>query len=203
MVSINETEPISLSANVVDKDGVVPKWFIAIVRHNRERSTASLLSSRFGFQTFVASRKERKTISSGVSKGRKRTVDTILIPSRVFVRCTEEQRLFILKDTGIIERFMPDRTRGNGFVSCPAFVPDETMESFIRLIQFGDESFVFEEYPQCVAGDDVVVRNGALAGVHGRVIDVSGETCLFISIDELGGARVKIDPRCVEKVARS
>lgn len=201
MVSINGMKDSAVSVNVMDKGGAVSRWFIAIVRHNREKSTAALLTARFGLQTFVASRRERKVIASGVTKGRKRMVETILIPSRVFVRCTEEERLFILKDTGIVERFMPDRTRGNGLYSAPAFVPDATMESFMRLIQFGDESFVFEECPRCEAGDEVVVKTGPLAGVHGKVMDVAGETCLCISIAELGGARVKIDPHCVEKIA--
>ena len=63
------------------------KWFVAIVNSRHEKSVAEKLQTT-GLETYVATQKEMRVWANG----RRKIIDRIVIPSMVFVKCTEQQR---------------------------------------------------------------------------------------------------------------
>ena len=63
------------------------KWFVAIVNSRHEKSVADKLHTT-GIETYVATQKEMRVWANG----RRKIVDRVVVPSMVFVKCTEKAR---------------------------------------------------------------------------------------------------------------
>ncbi len=184
-------------ANVADDAVGVPKpqkkhWYIAIVAHRSERTSSRLLTN-LGYTNYVASQWEVRTWSNGRTK----RVERIVLPARIFIRTTEDERLRTIVNLPFIYRFVTDRARKKSTDSWApaAIVPDKEMEDFRRML--GQEEFpVFLEDSNInyANGDKVRVIAGRLAGMEGTVIAGGGEKRrLYVSLDILGRAFVEID----------
>lgn len=189
------------SANVADGAVGVPEpekhWYIAIVAHRSERLCGKMLAE-LGYQSYVASQWEIRKWSNG----RRNRVERILLPARVFVRATEEERLKHIVKLPFINRFVTDRARKTSPDAWApvAVVPDKEMETFRRML--GQEEmpvFLEESTANYSVGDRVRVTAGKLTGLEGRVRKADGDKRrLYISLDILGSAFVEIDKNCLE-----
>jgi len=112
----------------------------------------------------------KKTISRW--KDRKKKVYFPLFPGYVFVNIDISHKLSVLKIPGVVHIL--------GISGNPTPIPYEQIESIKTLLE-SDLSFV--DYPYLVEGNEVIVVNGILQGVRGRVVERRGEHKLILSVD--------------------
>ncbi len=171
------------------------KWYIAVVGSRHEKSVAQKLAD-LGFETFVASQREMHVWKNG----RRKMVDRIVIPSTVFIKCSERQRRELLT-LPFISRFMVNRTADSGSLNKPAAtVPDDQIARLRFMLGQTDTPVYFEptQYHVC---DNVRVIRGHFIGLEGRITKNSdGSHRLTVEISMLGGATINIDPNDVEKI---
>lgn len=182
---------------VDDAVGVAEKyWFVAIVNHNSEISTSQKLSTQ-GYDTYVATQQEVRVWRNG----RRAKVDRVVIPSLVFVRCTERERLAIVR-LPYIFRFLTNKAATPGQFGRPvAIVPPRQMELLRFMLGHADRPVSITDRPYG-RGDKVRVIRGSLRGLEGEVLsasDGSGSE-LLVRLDILGCAKVSIDPTDLEPV---
>ena len=105
-----------------------PRWHVAIVNHNAEHTIARTIAAR-GIPTYVASQPQLRIWRDG----RRHHIDHVVIPSTIFIHCTEPQRRTLLQTTPGLHRFLIDRAtatrpdsppsptnRSNASASCSA-----------------------------------------------------------------------------------
>lgn len=171
------------------------KWFVAIVNSRHEKKVAENLQET-GVSSYVATQKEMKVWKNG----KRKTVDRVVIPSVVFVNCTEKERRQIV-GLPFIYRFMVNRSAESGTLNKPiAVIPDLQ----IRKLQFmlGQSDLPVNFVPSAFkVKDNVRVIRGSLKGLYGQIMENSdGTHTLTVGLELLGGAAVKIDPYDVEKI---
>ncbi len=180
-------------------DGAVgvpsPKWFVALVSPRHEKSVSEKLQG-LGIESYVAVQNELHVWKDG----RRKMVARVVIPSMVFVSCTEKQRREIVRLPYIL-RFLVDHCSASGGLNKPvAEIPDRQ----IRQLQFmlGHADTPVEFVPSVFhKKDNVRVIRGSFRGLEGQVIDEpDGTHSLTISLSVLGMAKVKIDAADLEKI---
>lgn len=187
-------EPVGVD-DAVGVSEAKTKWFVAIVNSRHEKSVAEKLGER-GVVCYVATQKEMRVWQNG----RRKMIDRVVIPSVVFVNCTEKERREIVA-LPYVNRFMVNRMSGAGSLNKPAAtIPDVQ----IRRLQFmlgQSETPVNFEPTVFKVNDNVRVIRGHLKGLEGEIMKNSdGTHTLTISLSLLGGATVTIDPRDVERI---
>lgn len=189
--------------NATVPDGVgdavgMPKnyWFVAIVKNNTEKSAREKLD-KLGYKTYLPTQKEIRVWKNG----RRAVVERVVIPSIIFINCSEETRKRIV-NLNFINRFMTNRagTPSDNNSKPLAIVPD----SQIKTLQFmlgNSDTPVMITYRPFVKGDRVRVIRGSLKGLEGEVADLSDDkTELIIGLDFFGCARLTIETINVEAV---
>jgi len=167
-------------------------WYVAIVNHGAERLCCDRLA-REGYESYLPSQKTVRRYSNG----RKKKIDRLVLPSLVFVRATEQERLKQIVNHPLVNRFLVDRARktAQGSPSPAAIIPDEEMNMF--RIMLNQEEFpvsIEQQWVPYSSGDKVRVTRGRLAGLEGTVKQAEdGKRSLYISLSILGTARVEID----------
>lgn len=188
-----------VAAGSSDVDGAVGvpsrKWFVAIVNARHEKSVAEKLAN-LGYEAFVAAQKELRIWKNG----RRKLVDRVIIPSIVFVRCTEPQRREIVTQPFIF-RFMVNRSANSGTLNKPvAVIPDKEIQKLRFMLGQSDYPVDFEPVA-FKAKDCVRVIRGSLIGLVGEIAETSdGTHTLTVVIEQLGCAKVTIDPLDVELI---
>lgn len=147
--------------------GGVPdrQWFVAIMRkHNTEKAAAQRLTDA-GFESYVATQKELKIYPSG----KRARIDRVVIPSMVFIHCTEDERLQAVK-MPFVSHFLTDKAGTAGpFGRKPlATVPDIQMERLRFMLGNSDTPVTFT--PTFVPGQRVRVVRGRLRGLEGTIL---------------------------------
>ncbi len=199
---MSETKQITNSfppapANVDDAVGVPEtKWFIAIVNSRHEKSVAEKLLG-INIISYVATQKEMRIWKNG----RRKLIDRVVIPSMVFLKCTEEQRRSIVT-LPYINRFMVNRTVDSKGLNKPvAVISDSEMQKLKFML--GQSDYQIEFMPTVFrTHDNVRVIRGSLCGLEGEIQNnPDGTHCLVVSLPILGGAIMHIDPKEVEKIS--
>lgn len=164
-------------------------WYVALVGHNAERTCAGRLESR-GIETYVPTQRENRVWRDG----RRATVDRVVIPGTVFIRCSETERREIVA-MPCIRRFLTDRASGgNAYGRRVAIIPDMQIERLRFMLGHSDVPVEFVGHVFS-AGERVRVVRGSLRGLEGTVrTGDDGRSTLTVNIDFLGGATVTIDP---------
>lgn len=173
------------------------KWYIAIVNNNTEKICWHRIAS-LGFEAYVPIQTETHLWKNG----RRKIIDRVVIPSKVFIHCTETERLQKIVHLPYIKRFMTDRAgASNEFGWHPlAVVPDIQIEK-LRFILFNSDKIVTIEPPPLRLGDKVRVARGKLMGLEGYVVRRDdGETDILVQLDVLGCARMNISKDDIEKI---
>ena len=198
MSILSENESIATVSVDVDGAGGVPDrhWFVAIVNHNSERKTADVLSSR-GYETYVASQPEYRVWRNG----RRRLIDRVVIPSMLFVRCSERERLRALSVPGVF-RFLSNRAGSLNIYGRPvAIIPDIEIRRLQFILGQSDVPVEFVGH-QYSGGERVRVSRGSLTGLEGIVLRAeTGSRELIVSLNLLGSAKVRISVEDLEPLA--
>lgn len=155
--------PLRPATKSVDRAGGVPdaNWYVAIVNHNAEHTIARTIAAR-GITTYVASQRQLRIWRDG----RRRHIDRVIIPSTIFIHCTEAQRRDTLKIPGI-HRFLMDRAARPR--PRPAIVPDTQLQQLRFMLGATDQPVEFTPAP-LTPGQRVTVIRGTLRGLQGEVI---------------------------------
>lgn len=177
----------------------VPKahWFIArTVRHNTEKAASEQLT-KLGYTNYVAIQQEIRVWKNG----RRTKVDRVIIPSVIFIKCTEQERRKIVCFP-FISRFMTNRaaTAPEGLHKPLATVTDSELERLKFMLGASDARVTFVD--RFIKGQSVKVVRGALKGLTGQILkDTDGKTSrLYVKIEFLGSASIAINPIDVEVI---
>lgn len=165
------------------------KWFVAIVNNNTEKATQERLE-RLNYEAYVA----KQSVLRVWKNGRRSRVDKVVIPSMVFIRCTEKERRTIVAYP-FINRFLTNKAARsvNGMIKPLAVIPQEQIDTLRFMLGQSDIPVTFEEAP-FRQYDKVVVVRGELKGIEGEVIQASdGKSEVIVRIDVLGSAKMVID----------
>ncbi|MDE6158283.1 MAG: UpxY family transcription antiterminator [Muribaculaceae bacterium] len=193
-----DCETISATAPTGVDDAVgVPdvKWFVAIVNSRHEKAVRDKLLE-MSIRSYVATQQELRVWNNG----RRKLVDRVVIPSVVFVNCTEKQRRDIVA-LPYINRFMVNRSATSGGLNRPVAVISDAEIDKLRFM-LGQTERPVEFAPTTFrVNDNVRVIRGNLRGLEGEIRKNSdGTHTLIVSLALLGGATVYIDPHDVEKI---
>lgn len=180
------------TGTVTDDAGGVAEthWFVAIVNHNNELNVHRRLTA-MGYDSYVASQQEMRERRNG----RRVKVDRLVIPSKVFIRCTEKERRQIVT-LPFINRFMTDIAgRPGEMLRRPMVViPDREMRVMQFMLGYSDSPVSIVAAP-LAKGTEVEVIRGSLKGLRGTISEApDGTGTLTVCLDILGSARVNIDP---------
>lgn len=170
------------------------KWFVAMVGHNTEKAVRDRLAGD-GREVYVAS----QMVVRVWRNGRRAKVEKVLIPSHVFVRCTERERRELVT-LPFIRRFLTDRAGATTGGTKPlAVIPQREIDKLRFMLGQSDIPVTLTEAPY-KEGDRIVVARGSLSGLEGEVMrTVDGKSEVIVRLDILGAARVSINSSDLEK----
>lgn len=183
-------------SGVDDAVGVTEaKWYAAIVNSRHEKNVAEKLQ-RLGVENYVATQEELHIWKNG----RRKMIERVVIPSIVFIRCSEKARRQIVAYPFIL-RFMVNRSTGSVAFNNPvAVIPDEQIARLRFMLGQSEKPVNFTPSTFRIK-DTIRVIRGRLKGLVGEIIENSdGTHTLFVGIPMLGGATMQIDPRDVELI---
>lgn len=171
------------------------KWYVAIVNARHEKAVGDKLRE-INVINYVATQKEVRLWRNG----RRKTVDRVVIPSVVFINCTEEERRHIVT-LPYINRFMVNRSAAPIGLRRPvAVIADAEMQKLRFMLGQTDTPVDFVPTAFHV-NDTVRVIRGNLRGLQGEICkNADGTHTLLVSLDLLGGATLRISPLDVEKL---
>ncbi len=172
------------------------QWYVAIVQHNTEKSCAKKMN-KIGIQTYVPIQAEYRIWKNG----RKAKVDRVVIPSTIFIKCTESERLEIVK-LPFINRFMTNKAGiiKNSINKPLAIIPENEIKLLIFMLGQSDIAVEITKKP-FKTGDEVRVIRGALAGLVGEVMNLKkAKSELVISFNSFGCARLYIETNNLELI---
>ncbi|MCM1139807.1 MAG: UpxY family transcription antiterminator [Muribaculum sp.] len=172
------------------------KWYVAIVNNRSEKKNAKKLTA-FGIENYVPIQKDKRLWSNG----RHATVDRVVIPTVIFIRCTEQQRREIVK-LPFIFRFMTNRTGASTKSDSKpiAIVSNREIETLKFMLEQSDTPVFICDAPY-KKGELVKVIRGSLAGLVGEVARSAGKQKeLAIRLDTLGCALLTIDSSFLERI---
>ena len=181
-----ESSDLDVAAGIPDRKG-----FVARVSPRHEKSVSARLGE-MGLESYVALQQELHVWANG----RRKMVDRVVIPSVVFVNCTETERREIVVLPSIV-RFMMDRSSIERRL---AVIPGVQIERLRFMLGQSDTHVEFAP-TEFRINDTVRVIRGSLRGLEGEIRAKSdGTHTLIVSLSLLGGATVHIDPKDVEKL---
>lgn len=164
-------------------------WFVAIVNHNSEKQSSEKLN-KMGVTNYLPTQKEIRVWRNG----RKSKVDRIVIPSTIFIYCTEQRRKEIV-GLPFIFRFMTNKAGSvKDSTNKPlAIIPDIEIERLRFMLGQSDIPVEMTSKP-FRTGDKVRVIRGDLAGLEGEVMDLKeSKSELIVVLNFIGCAKLSID----------
>lgn len=187
-----DTESVAaVPLGVGDAVGVADccKWYVAIVNNNTEKAVQERLE-KSGYETYVA----KQQVYRVWKNGRKAKVDKVVIPSMVFIRCSEKERREIVT-LPYINRFLTNEAAmsASRLTKPLATIPQKQIDMLRFMLGQSDVPVAFVDKPFKVQ-DKVEVIRGNLKGLEGEVIQVyDGKSEIVVRIDILGVAKMLID----------
>lgn len=170
--------------------------FIAIV-NNRSKKTIAQKLTKMGIENFLPIRKEIHNRENG----KKAIIEQVLFPSKIFIRCTEQERCELVT-LPFLFRVMSDYA-GSRYATTQkslAIVPDDEIRQLQFLLELVDGDGVFSDRP--VKGKKAEVLKGPMQGLLGEISTdrISGVCFLFVNVDGLGSASVVVNPSDVKEI---
>jgi len=187
----------SVSSDVDDAVGVPEaKWFIAIINNHSEKSTAEKLA-KMSVENYLPTQSEIRVWRTG----KRVKVDKVLIPSKIFIHCTDKERRKLVY-LPFINRFMVNIAAERGASSNRpiAVVPEDEIEKLKFMLGVSDGDVSFSEH--FIKGQKIEVVRGPLRGLVGEIAEDadSGVSRLCVNISCLGCASVTINPKDVKPI---
>lgn len=182
---------ISTATDVVDDAvGVVKSyWFVAIVNHRSEKQASEKLS-KMGVVNYLPTQAEIRVWRNG----RKSRVDRIVIPSTIFINCTEQRRREIV-NLPFVLRFLTNKAGSiKGSTNKPlAIISDNEIDRLKFILGQSDTPVEITEKP-FKTGDKVRVTRGTLAGLEGEVLNIrNANSELIVGLNFFGCAKLSIE----------
>lgn len=172
------------------------EWFVAIVKNNTEKSVSDKLSAA-GYESYLPLQEEMHVWKNG----RKAKISRVVIPSVVFVKCTEAERRQIVA-LPYVSRFMMDRASVDSSSGRKklAVIPDNQIEQLKFMVGNSPNPVRIDDRAY-TRGDTVRVIRGSLKGLQGVVNNIDEKNSeLVLNIDFIGSARLVIETINVEKI---
>ncbi len=161
-------------------------WYVARTRHGSELRTRDRLS-QLGVESFVPSQMR-------ISSNGKKKIEEPLLCSFVFLRSTKDAALELIHAKGVKADYCFDCATHRMMI-----VPDKQMDDFRRVLD--DSVDVGGLLGQTLlTGDKVRVTKGALQGVEGRVIQISGKTYVVVGLLDCIFARARVPRAWLELI---
>ncbi|GFI53140.1 UpxY family transcription antiterminator [Duncaniella muris] len=169
-------------------------WFVAIVKNNTEKMAHERLA-KAGYESYLAT----QTLYRVWKNGRRAKIEHVVLPTLVFVRCSERERMQIVA-LPYINRFMTNKASGYSTAKPLAVIPDKQIETLRFMLGQSDVPVTISER-SFQKGDRVRVARGKLCGLEGEVVTTDdGHSELIVRIDILGCAKVMIEAVDIELV---
>lgn len=172
------------------------KWFVAIVNNNTEKAVQERLE-RLCYETYVA----KQTVVRVWKNGRKAKIDKVVIPSMVFIRCTEKERREIVT-LPFVNRFLTDKAAetAKGVSKPLAVIPQEQIDLLRFMLGQSNIPVTLVDTPLKIE-DKVVIVRGDLKGIEGEVIQVKEDKSeVVVRLDLLCSAKIAIDSADLERI---
>lgn len=190
------SQSVPLVTDVVDDAVGMEKhyWFVAIVNHNSEKQSSEKLNN-LGIENYLPTQTELHVWKNG----RKAKVNRIVIPSTIFIYCTEQKRKEIV-ELPFIFHFMTNKAGSTSrFGSKPLVtIPDKQIEQLKFMLGQSEASVEISKKP-FKSGDKVRVIRGNLMGLEGEVVNLkNNKSELVIALDFFGCAKLSIDTANLE-----
>lgn len=160
---------------------------MAYVRFHHEKKVRDVLEDK-GIECFLPVQEEIRQWSD-----RKKKIERVLIPMMLFVRIADMQRMMVLSNPSV-SGFL--RLKGE---SKPARIPDDQMDRFKFMVGAADSAIQFTDHP-LTPGEKVRVVRGPLCGLEGELTEIDGDTVVYVRLNCLGCASVRIATNSVEKI---
>ena len=194
----NETNSVvTVPSGVGSAVGVAKSnWFVAVVKNNTEKAVLERML-KLGYECYVPIQKEIRIWRNG----KRAIVDRVVIPSLVFIHCTEAVRREVVSLPFII-RFLTNRAGSSpeGLNKPLAIIPDSQIRTLQFMVGNSDTPVTFTP---CIyrQGDKIRVIRGNLKGLEGEVQVVDDRHSeLSVVIGLLGSAKLTIDTVDVELI---
>jgi len=198
MSARNETNSVvTVPSGVGSAVGVAKSnWFVAVVKNNTEKAVLERML-KLGYECYVPIQKEIRIWRNG----KRAIVDRVVIPSLVFIHCTEAVRRDVVSLPFII-RFLTNRAGSSpeGLNKPLAIIPDSQIRTLQFMVGNSDTPVTFTP---CIyrQGDKIRVIRGNLKGLEGEVQIVDDRHSeLSVVIGLLGSAKLTIDTVDVELI---
>ncbi|MER3446520.1 MAG: antitermination protein NusG [Candidatus Dadabacteria bacterium] len=160
------------------------EWYAVYTTVRHEKKVNDALSEK-NVETFLPL---REVLSQW--RDRRKRIKVPLFPGYLFINIALEDRLRVLSTKGAL------RIVGSGGVPVPVSL--DQIEAIKRVVEGKVE---YDCYPYLTQGREVVVINGPLEGVRGRILERRGNYRLIISVDTIKrSVSVEVDPRDIELV---
>lgn len=171
------------------------RWFVAIVNARHEKAVVEKLL-QLGIGAYAATQREMHQWANG----RRRAVDRVVIPSMVFIHCSDQERLCIVQLPYIL-RFLVNRAADSGSLNKPvAVIPQEEMDRLQFILGHSDTPVNFVPTVYRIR-DNVRVIRGPLRDLVGQITENSdGSHSLKVGMAMLGGVVIRINACDVERI---
>ena len=153
-------------------------WFAIHIKSRMEQTTGELLRTK-GYEIFVPTYKTAEGRSS---------VHVPLFPGYAFCRFDPDVRCPILTTPGVL--------RVVGYGKRPAVVCETEIEAIRRIVLSSLEA---KPHEYLTTGQVVLVNQGPLRGIVGKIVSLRSSTRLIVSVTLLQrSVSVEIDRECVQ-----
>lgn len=170
---------------VVPSDHHQPRWYAAYTSANHEKRVVEQLGARQIEHFFPAYSSVRRW------KDRRVTLQMPLFPGYVFVRLGHQNRLEILKLSGV--------ARLVGFGGIPAPLPDDEIDTLRAGLASGVRA---EPHPYLTLGQRARIKRGPLIGMEGVLLRWKGSWRVVLSLDLIQrSVAVDVDISALEPLA--
>ncbi len=193
------TTGVLAATNVVDNAVGVDKkyWYVAIVKHNSEKCASEKLT-QMRVDNYLPIQKEIRIWRNG----RKSNVDRVVIPSTIFIHCTEQKRRELVT-LPFIYRFLTNRARSitNNTNNAIAIIPDVQINTLKFMLGQSDIPIEVITNNSYKKGERVRVIRGHLAGLEGEIFETSnGKSEMMVVLNCLGCARLYVETTSLGKI---
>lgn len=169
----------------------IKQWFAVRATQGRAKSVFDKLQALAieGVKPYLPVKKEKKVILSKFDRPQQVIEDIPLIPSLLFVNCTQPKfkellNLYIPGFTPYYDHCHADSFGINSYLT----IPDRQFESFTTIIESGWQDTIInqKDAPDFLIGDKVRVIGGPFEGVEGIVMKYKHQQRVFVELNGIG-----------------
>jgi len=166
-------------------DAVSPRWFAIYTRFKREKVVFKELKEK-GIEAYLPIQKRMRFYGK-----RKRVNEVPLFNCYLFVKITKQEYITVLSTENVF-RFIK-------FSKNLLAIPDKEIEIIKNVL--GENIPVRVKENGFVEGDEVVIKNGSLIGVKGKLLEKRSKGNVLVELDQVGFTlQLTLDVSMLEKV---